>query len=471
MKKRLFGSTGIRGRVFGPIVAAATSVHLTPKTLVRLGQIWTSFNAISTEILSGRDPRKSSEMVQSALNAGIMAMGSDVIMGGIIPTPALNYSCKARNTPGLMITGSHTPPEMNAVKFILQNGAEIDTQTGELEIESMFFDPTFSGPKDPLKCGSTTSADLLSPYLNYLSKNITTDLSGLTLILDSGNGCMAGGTISNFLSRHGANVLTINEVQDGLFPGRGAEPLLPESLHKLSQIVVQTGADLGIAYDSDGDRSIFIDDKGRMIWGDYTLALIAKHLLRKGDALATPVSTAGIIEDVADIIGFKIVWTAVGAAEVTRECLERDLPLGGEQNGGIIFPNDNPARDGGRTTIELLKLLIEEQQSLSALVNSLPKYYITKEKISHSEKLLSIRSTIMEEIIQHFSNYETIQIDGLKLQLNDTNNTSCLMRFSLTEPIFRVFTNSKDEQTMHSSHQQCVNIIKKIIGEFESKIG
>lgn len=471
MNKRLFGSTGIRGRVFGPIIAAASDVHLSPETLVRFGQIWVSFNATPAEILSARDPRKSSEMVQTALNAGILAMGSDVIMGGIIPTPALNYSCKARNTPGLMITGSHTPPEMNAVKFILQNGAEIDTQTGELEIETMFFDPTFTGPKDPLKCGSVSSDDLLSPYLNYLDKNVKTDLTGLTLVLDPGNGCMGGGTISNFLSRHGITVLAINEIQDGLFPGRGTEPLLPESLKKLSQIVVQAGADLGIAYDSDGDRSIFIDDKGRMIWGDYTLALVAKHLLRKGDALATPVSTAGIIEDVANNHGFKIVWTAVGAAEVTRECLERDLPLGGEQNGGIIFPHENPARDGGRTTIELLKLLKEEQLSLSTLVNSLPKYYITKEKIYHSDKLLTIRSNIMEEIIQHFSNYKTIQLDGLKLQLNDASNTSCLMRFSLTEPIFRVFTNSKNEQTMHTSHQQCVNTIKKIIGEFESKIG
>ena len=370
-----------------------------------------------------------------------------------------------------MITGSHTPPEMNAVKFIRRNGAEVDPQTGEIDIETLFFDSTFTGPEDPLKCGSVKSADLLSPYLHYLDNNITTDLSGLTIVLDPGNGCMGGGTITNLLSRHDITVIAINEVQDGLFPGRGAEPLLPASLATLSRFVVQTGADLGVAYDSDGDRSIFIDDKGRMVWGDYSLALIAKRLLRKGDTLATPVSTAGIIEDVTNEVGAQIVWTAVGAAEVTRECLDRHLPLGGEQNGGIIFPRDNPARDGGRTTIEILKLLKEEQISLSALMNTLPKYYITKEKIPHSENLLPKRSLIMEELLQHFSEYQTIMLDGIKLQLNDVSNTSCLMRFSLTEPIFRVFTNSKDEQTMHQCHQQCVTIVKKIIMKFESKIG
>jgi len=471
MNKRLFGSTGIRGRVFGSVIAAS-DVQFTPETLIRLGKAWAYYNDIPAEILSGRDPRKSSEMVQSALTAGILAMGSDVIMHrGVIPTPALNYSCKTRKKPGVMITGSHTPPEMNALKFLAANGAEIDAQTGEVEIEDLFFDPSFEGQDDPLSCGSIQSDDLLSPYLQYLDKNVTTDLSGLTIVLDPGNGCMGGGTINHLLSRHGVTVIAINEIMDGRFPGRGAEPLLPESLERLSQLVIRAGADLGVAYDSDGDRSIFVDDKGRMVWGDYTLALVAKKMLRKSNAMATPVSTAGIIEDVAEERGFQIIWTAVGAAEVTRVCLERDLPLGGEQNGGIIFPQDNPARDGGRTTLEILKLLKEEQMPLSALVDDLPKYYITKEKIYHSEKLLTKRLDIREEIIQRFSDYATINLDGVKLHLNDPSNTSCLMRFSLTEPIFRVFTNSKDEQTMYKRHQQCVNTVKKIIDEIETQIG
>lgn len=471
MKKRLFGSTGIRGRVFGPIIAESEA-QFTPESLVRLGMAWAHYTNAPPEILSARDPRKSSEMVQSAIAAGILAMGSDMVLHpGIIPTPALNYSCKLRNTPGIMITGSHTPPEMNALKFIAANGAEIDAQTGEVEMEELFFDPNFKGQADPLTCGSIQSADLLSPYLRYLDKSMTVDLSGLTVVLDSGNGCMGGGVINHFLSRHGAKVIAINEIHDGLFPGRGAEPLLPESLERVSQLVLRTGSDLGIAYDSDGDRSIFVDDKGRMVWGDYTLALIAKHKLKPNEKMATPVSTAGIIEDVAESCGFQIVWTAVGAAEVTRVCLEQQLPLGGEQNGGIIFPHDNPARDGGRTTLEILKLLQTEQQPLSALVDDLPTYYITKEKVYHSEKLLTKRSVIMNEVLQHFSNNEMIQLDGLKLLLDPTSNTSCLLRFSMTEPIFRVFTNSKDEQAMLNYHQHCVTIIKKIIKDMETKIG
>ncbi len=469
MKKRLFGSTGIRGRVFGPVIAES-NIQFTPETLIRLGMAWSHFNKMTSDILVGKDPRISSDMIQAAVTAGIMAMGRNVLVhDGILPTPALNYACKINAKSGVMITGSHTPPEMNALKFLTTSGAEIDTQTGEQEIEALFFDPHFRVQDDPLKCGSIQSVDLLPSYLDYLNQSVSLDLSELTIVLDPGNGCMAGGIISNLLSNFGATVITVNDLPDGHFPGRGPEPLLPESLERLSHLVIQIGANLGIAYDSDGDRCIFVDNKGRMVWGDYTLALVAKIFLHKGDTLATPVSTAGIIEDVANASDFHIKWTAVGAAEVTRICLEQNLPLGGEQNGGIIFPHDNPARDGGRTTLEILKLITESNQSLSTMVDALPKYYITKEKVHHPENLLSKRSMIMDELLQHYSDYKAVQLDGVKLQFDESSNTSCLLRFSMTEPIFRVFTNGKDKQTMLNSHQECVSIVKNLIKEYKSK--
>jgi len=465
MAKRLFGSTGIRGTVFGQIVAAS-DVEFIPENLVRIGTIWAAFNESPKTILLGRDPRISSEMIQSAVAAGLMAAGCNVTYGGIIPTPVLNLACKQRNCPGIMVTGSHIEKEMNALKFILPDGAEVDWESGEKKVEESFFNPMLRNYTSPLECGNSSNYDFTSAYFDYLSKHIDVDLKGLKVSLDPGNGCMAGGFFSNFLAAKGVNPAMINDRRDGRFPGRGAEPLLQEVLVPLSELVVNTKSNIGIAFDGDGDRAIFVDEKGRIIWGDESLAVLAKYRLKKGNVFVTPVSTAGCIEDIAAEVGFQIRWTAVGAAEVARTCLNQRLPLGGEQNGGVIFAYDNPSRDAGRTSIEILKLI--KQRPLSELIDEVPKYYIKKTKLKHDNNMLSKRPEIMKMVMDEFSRYEINQIDGVKIKMDKPSNTSCLMRFSQTETFFKVFTNGKNNKIVNKVHSQCIEKVRNVLNRFET---
>ncbi|MFX0095610.1 MAG: hypothetical protein ACFFBD_27985, partial [Candidatus Hodarchaeota archaeon] len=414
MAKRLFGSTGIRGITFGNVIAPE-NVIFSPENVIKFARIFAEVTD-SSEFLIGRDPRISSPMFEAAIVVGLTSKGRDVCLAGVLPVPALNFNCKIEQKPGIAITGSHTPPIQNAIKFILSNGAEIDSETGEKEIEDLFFSENYIQYTEPMKCGQLSRKDLLPPYLDYLDKHLNPETKKLKIVIDPGNGAWSG-IMDKFLKVQGLQVEVINNFPDGNFPGRGAEPK-ETTLEGLVKKVKEVKADLGVGYDADGDRAIFCDEKGSFIWGDYILALLARKILKKGESIATPVSTAGIIEDLSKEGGFNIDWTRVGAAEVTRVALDNGYPFGGEQNGGMIFPKDNPCRDGGRTTVEILNLLIEDGRTFSEIIKEMPRYYIEKEKIPHDPKLLTERPKITEAVLEEFKHFDSDLTDGIKIKFN-----------------------------------------------------
>ncbi|MFX1254644.1 MAG: hypothetical protein ACFFCZ_23735 [Promethearchaeota archaeon] len=462
MVKRLFGSTGIRGITFGSVISPE-NVDFTPENVIKFAKIFAEINK-SKEFLVGRDPRISSPMFEAAVIVGLTSKGKDVYLTDIIPVPAINYNCKIEQKPGIMITGSHTPQKQNAIKFILPNGAEIDFKTGEKEIEDLFFKENYTPHGNPMECGQVSRRNILPTYFKYLEKHLNPEAKRLKIVVDPGNGCWSG-VMNNFLVNQGIQVEAINDFPDGTFPGRGPEPD-DQSLTKLAKKVRELNADLGVGYDADGDRAICCNEKGDFIWGDYLLALLAGKIVKKGETIATAVSTAGVIEDVAEEGEFNIHWTSVGAAEVTRVALENGYPLAGEQNGGIIFPMDNPCRDGGRTTIELLNLLAEEDRALSELMGKLPRYYIEKEKIAHDPKLLAERPKIIEAVLEEFKHLNPDTTDGVKIKFNIEANISSLLRFSNTEPIFRVYSNGKEESLVKKEHKECAQKIREILSQF-----
>ena len=463
--KQLFGSTGIRGLVFGPLVGPS-GLNLDVALVTRLGKIWASYNNYPKKILMAKDPRNSSDMIFSALAAGITSCGVKVVDCGNAPTPALNYMCKKVGLPGIMITGSHTPPDMNAMKFILPSGAEIDWESGEREVEKMFFDGNAEFRQEAIKCGTIEKMDITKTYFEYLNEKLDIDLSGLKIVVDPGNGCMSG-IMSEFFRKRGALVEAINDKMDSMFSGRGPEPLLPSSMEMLCKAVLEHQADLGIGFDGDGDRAIFVDDKGNHIWGDYSFALMAKSLVNKGESIATPVSTMGIIDDVAVEKGFNVVYTKVGASEVARVCLENGFDIGGEQNGGIIFAKDNPCRDGGRAAIEMLKIV--KGDSLYRIISEMPKYHIMKEKIKHPVSMYNSRMELLTKVKEAFSEKIIKDIDGVKVLMDEESNTWSLMRFSSTEPLFRIFTGGKDDTVVEKEHLNAVGTVRNILGEGGTK--
>ncbi|MFX0206772.1 MAG: hypothetical protein ACFFDT_12365 [Candidatus Hodarchaeota archaeon] len=466
-QKRLFSNTAIRGRVFQS-VSANDNVPFTPYTLQRIVEIWSDFckeEVETKEMLLGGDTRTSTPMFKASATSGILTRGLTCVDTGIVPTPAINWGCKTTKRPGMMITGSHTPANMNGIKLIHSNGFEIDWWSGEQNIEEKFFSEQDSPSIDPLDCREIIQEEIMNLYLSYLSDQLKSDLKGMKVVIDVGNGAMTE-YIPNFVREHGGDLITLNNVRDGHFPGRGPEPLLPESIEVLANSVRSNKADFGVAFDGDGDRAIFVDEQGTLVWGDKSLVLLASRNLTQGQKFVTPVSTASSLVTVAsERYGFEVLWTAVGAAYVARQQADSNALVGGEQNGGIIWLDGVPARDGGRTFIEVLNLVKSEGVLSDIVVDALPPCIIEKTKIFLDPPLIHKKTAIEHAVREKFDDYQQVTLDGTRIFGGEgSQQWSSLIRFSTTENnVLRVFTDGTEEQLVSKIHQEIITKTKNIL--------
>ncbi len=426
---------GIRG-VFGKT--------LFPEDVLRLANLFSSFCS-SSSIALGRDVRISGESLRNAFVSGVLASGKDVVDFGIVPTPVVQFGCRLMKIEGAVITASHNPPEYNGLKFLDKKGV------GYLSEEySRIFnrEPVYKGG------GSVYHRDILPTYFKKIKTQVDLSSSDFFVVCDTCNSTMSL-VVPRLLRDVGCDVLSINSHLDGRFPGRPPEPR-PENLKRLSEIVVSCGADFGVAYDSDGDRAIFVDEKGNVIEGDESFALIAQHEVKKneGGTVVTTVATSEIIDEVVSKEGGKVVRTRVGDPIVTRTLIKLGGILGGEENGGVIYPRFNYGRDGSLTTLKMLEVLSLTNRKLSRLIKALPKYYRFKERI-HTEKKEMVMKRILEKVKEHFSVDLT---DGVKIFFDDG---WLLIRPSGTEPVIRVFSESRKK----SKAKKYLEFGKRIISE------
>jgi phosphomannomutase/phosphoglucomutase len=447
----LFGTNGIRG---------LANIELTAEMAIKVG------NAIGTffkrgELMVGYDARTSGPMLAKAIIAGLNSTGCDVLLAGMAPTPALQYAVK-RHKPdgGVIVTASHNPPEYNGIKVIWHDGIEI-SHAYEIEIENIYF-----GEKASLAewnaIGTTRELPgIIDEYIDAIKKNV--NVTAITrkhyhILIDGGNsvGSLTGPRLAREL---GCKVTTINANIDGTFPGRPPEPR-PENLRDLATTVKAVGADLGVAYDGDADRSIFVDEKGRIIMGDQTFALVAKYFLTDNPAekIVTPLSSSTIIEDIADEYNGQIVWTKIGSVTVAQTMKELRAKLGGEENGGIFYGPHQPVRDGGMTTALILNIMARTGEKLSTLIEELPKYFIEKAKIECKEEH---KQEVLQELIEQTKGMKTNTLDGVKIWFKD--KSSILIRPSGTEPIYRLYAEGKTSQKTRQLIKQYSSKLKAII--------
>ena len=280
----------------------------------------------------GRDGRVSSTMLLEGVVAGVLAHGNDVDDFGLITTPALEFDVKdSRSSVGVMVTASHNPPEYNGFKIVDSDGIEIP-RSKEEKMERLIAANVWRTNR---KSGSRTNAKSgLTSYLDRIEAQIYSKdkAAKLKIVVDTGNGVSALTTLE-LLRRIGADVIAINDEIDGSFPGRNSEPR-PENLGALVEVVRKEGADLGVAHDGDGDRAIFVDERGEVIPGDRSLALIEDDLLKihLGRKVVTPINTSMVVSEVARKWKGKLVLTKVGSIEVSRTVLRERALLGGEEN-------------------------------------------------------------------------------------------------------------------------------------------
>ncbi|MDH5451027.1 MAG: phosphoglucosamine mutase, partial [Candidatus Bathyarchaeota archaeon] len=211
-------------------------------------------------------------------------------------------------------------------------------------------------------------------------------------------------------------------------------------LEELALTVKAVEADVGVAYDGDADRAIFVDETGEIHWGDRTFALIEKHFLQnnRNETIVTPVSSSRLIKDIADKYGGKVVWTKVGSVIVSHTMQKEKANLGGEENGGVFYGPHQPVRDGTMTTALILDIMAKTERKLSKLLTELPSYYIQKDKTECPNKL---KEQVLKKLITHVQGLTIETIDGVKIWF--PNSSSILIRPSGTEPIYRLYAEGK----------------------------
>jgi phosphoglucosamine mutase len=371
--KKLFGTDGMRGEA-GKFPLDAATVEIVGASLAnhlrqRLGRV--------PLIVVGRDTRESGPWLEQALTRGVKAAGADLQSGGVITTPGVAYLARSLSADaGVVISASHNPYQDNGLKIFAPGGKKLDEETERL-IEKDIFDKTGMADAEDRKVSEATqpttsaneTAPLQSRYLDYLANEIGRGLSfaGIKLVVDCANGA-ASALAPALLERLGATVIAINNAPDGHNINLNCGSLHTEQLQ--SEVLNQR-ADLGVAFDGDADRSLFVDAEGQLVNGDGSLWVLAKYLharnqLTHQTVVATVMSNVGL-ELALKSHGLSLVRTDVGDKYVLDELLRSGATLGGEQSGHIILPKLSLAGDGLITTLSLLRVIVEENSSLHKL--------------------------------------------------------------------------------------------------------
>jgi phosphomannomutase/phosphoglucomutase len=234
----------------------------------------------------------------------------------------------------------------------------------------------------------------------------------------------------------------------------------PENLEDLALAVKAVGADLGIAYDGDADRSVFVDEHGEIHWADKSFALVEKHFLEENpnEKIVTPVSSSTLVKDIADKYNGEIVWTKVGSVTVSQTMKKIKAKLGGEENGGIFYGPHQSVRDGAMATALILDIMAKSGEKLSKLIDELPKYFIEKGKIECREEL---KEKVLKKLVEQVQNLNVSTIDGVKIWFED--KSAILIRPSGTEPVYRLYAEAKTKEKATRLVNEYILKLKKTI--------
>ena len=430
---KLFGTNGIRG------------IFSEDLTLEFLSDIVSSIATYFKKgpILVGYDGRDSSPLIAKVVCSTLNYCGLDCSLAGLVPTPALEYATKAlRYSGGIMITASHNPPQYNGLKPAAKDGVEISRED-ELVIEDIYFNKKWI--KNPKKFGKTqTESRVIRTYLDGIKSQVNASKIGskkFKVVLDLGNGAQAVAA-PNLCKELGCTVFLINEKVDGKFPGRGSEPT-PSNLQKLSKKVLEKKADFGVAFDGDGDRSIFCDNRGVILTGDKSALLLANYLLKKNpkSKVVTCLNSSSVIEAIASKTKSKVIRTKVGSVEVSRKMVPEKALVGFEENGGFMYGKHNQVRDGSMTLALVMDLIADSGKTISEEISALPPSYTTKDKVSCSKKEAA---KIISQLKKEHKNYDAT--DGIKLIFDERN--WIMIRPSGTEPIARIYAEADSEEKL-----------------------
>lgn len=453
---RYFGTNGVRGKFD----------ELTPDLALRLSQAIGSYLGTQnpqpgTRILVARDCRLTGEVLRSAVVSGLASVGCEVVDLGVASSPTAEFMVKKRKASGcVIITASHNPPEWNALKVVDGNGVAISHERGEA-IEKLLDKPKPAAWDKVGRIGQCESAT--AEHIEEIVRHVNAE--GIKkrkpkIVIDCGNGTAAL-IAPKLLKALGCEILSLNSHMDGRFPGRPSEPSEANVLD-LVALVKSSGADAGIAWDGDGDRVIFVDESGGYVIGDkvYALSILWKAAKLKtqnskpaGDVVTT-VATSKAVEDVAKTLNLKTRYTAIGAPYLSEEMAEGNAFMGGEEVGGVIWPESSLAKDGFLTAAKLAEALCVKP--LSAWLKDVPTYFNVKTKLEADAKG---KKEIVARVLAHAKAKKLahITVDGVRINFKDS---WVIVRASGTENYVRVFAEAKTEKDARRLAEEYERIAK-----------
>ena len=449
ISNRLFGTDGVRGR--------AGEYPLDHETVARLGAalVRAMADAPGTDrplkFVVGRDTRESGEWIERELARGVHSAGAQITSAGVIPTPAIAYVTRAMGfDAGLVISASHNPFEDNGIKVFSGKGEKF-TETLEREVETIVDDPRWSvnGSADV----PVDRTDVVDAYIAHACMALPDPqrLGHLKIAIDTANGATT--TVAPRLFRQlGFDVQVLSASPDGRNINLGCGSTHPE---QLANAVRDRSCDMGVAFDGDGDRAIFVDARGEIVDGDAVLLMCARHWKAagrlKGDAIvATVMSNIGL-ELALRESGIELVRCAVGDKYVMEEMIKRDLSIGGEQSGHIIFSEHLFTGDGIVTALSVLRVMAESGRDLADLASQL---------VTYPQVLVNVR--VREK--QDLKTVPAVSAAMERVERQMHGQGRLLVRYSGTEPLLRVMIEGKDQRQIQAWAAEIAGTVKEHLG-------
>ncbi|MCC5804039.1 MULTISPECIES: phosphoglucosamine mutase [Rossellomorea] len=444
---KYFGTDGVRG---------VANTELTPELAFKLGRFGgyvLTKDATRPKILIGRDTRISGHMLEGALVAGLLSIGAEVMRLGVISTPGVAYLTKALGAQaGVMISASHNPVADNGIKFFGPDGFKLSDDQ-ESEIEDLL-DQTVDGLPRPTGADLGQVSDYFEggqKYLQYLKQSVDEDFDGLHIALDCAHGATSA-LATHLFADLDADISTMGASPNGLNINEGVGSTHPETL---AEMVKEKGADLGLAFDGDGDRIIAIDEHGQIVDGDQIMYICGKYLksqgqLKQSTVVSTVMSNLGFHKGLEEN-GIQSIQTAVGDRYVVEEMKKNGYTLGGEQSGHIIFLDYNTTGDGLLTGIQLVNIMKVTGKSLSELAGEMQKF---------PQKLVNVRVTDKH----HVTDNDTVKNVIQKVEEEMNGNGRILVRPSGTEPLVRVMAEAPTEELCERYVNEIVQVVDQEMG-------
>ena len=441
---RMFGTDGVRG------IANKELTSQMAYNLGRAGAYVLTEGAHKPKILVGKDTRISGDMLEAALVAGILSVGAEAIILGVIPTPAVAHLTRKYGADaGVMISASHNPVEYNGIKFFDNKGYKLPDEL-EDEIQRVI-ESGFEGVPSPVGAdigSSQVEVGALDDYIDFAKETIAVNLKGLKVALDCANGAVYKAAVRAFREL-GAEVYIINDNPDGTNINEKCGSTHPE---ELMDYVVRKGCQVGFAFDGDADRCLAVDEKGNLVNGDFILALCGKHLkeinrLKDDTVVVTVMSNLGL--DIAfKEMGINCLKTKVGDRYVLEEMIKGNYVLGGEQSGHIIFSKYNSTGDGLVTALQIASIVKKNTKPLSELcsiMKELPQVLVNA-VVPNEKKNIYLED---KEIVDEIHRIESV-LDG---------RGRVLIRPSGTEPLVRVMLEGENQEEIDTLAHNLANMI------------